>query len=243
MWGLGGLRVLGGAQGAGDSRVWGGTGAGGLRVLGAPGQGLVGGGLGQAVLGWAELGGRGYRALGSPRQPPTPSPQTGDAVPDLHPLFQGRPAHPQGLYPPPPAPQGVPPLRGLPRAPLMCPPFSLTPPVRGETCGTSMDLADTFYRRITSLPGDQAPVFMVKGIRGWTRGVLWGSHGGHGSAFLPGTRGPALCPRAACRPLLCGHHDGRRVTLHSGGVPQQVQGGWGWGGGGRGGQWGVTGTH
>ncbi|XP_029862780.1 AP-4 complex subunit mu-1 isoform X3 [Aquila chrysaetos chrysaetos] len=32
---------------------------------------------------------------------------------------------------------------------------------RGETCGTSMDLADTFYRRITSLPGDQAPVFMA----------------------------------------------------------------------------------
>ncbi|XP_059691206.1 AP-4 complex subunit mu-1 isoform X3 [Gavia stellata] len=32
---------------------------------------------------------------------------------------------------------------------------------RGETCGTSTDLADTFYRRITSLPGDQAPVFMA----------------------------------------------------------------------------------
>uniref|UniRef100_A0A8C8E7X1 Uncharacterized protein n=1 Tax=Otus sunia TaxID=257818 RepID=A0A8C8E7X1_9STRI len=32
---------------------------------------------------------------------------------------------------------------------------------RGETCGTGTDLADTFYRRITSLPGDQAPVFMT----------------------------------------------------------------------------------
>ncbi|NXJ58463.1 AP4M1 protein, partial [Spizaetus tyrannus] len=47
---------------------------------------------------------------------------------------------------------------------------------RGETCGTSTDLADTFYRRITSLPGDQAPVFMVKGIWGWTRGAHEGRH-------------------------------------------------------------------
>ncbi|XP_074427815.1 AP-4 complex subunit mu-1, partial [Larus michahellis] len=32
---------------------------------------------------------------------------------------------------------------------------------RGETCGTGTDLADVFYRGITSLPGDQAPVFMT----------------------------------------------------------------------------------
>ncbi|XP_075583633.1 AP-4 complex subunit mu-1 isoform X6 [Pelecanus crispus] len=34
---------------------------------------------------------------------------------------------------------------------------------RGESCGTSTDLADAFYRRITALPGDQAPVFMDYG--------------------------------------------------------------------------------
>ncbi|XP_062454910.1 AP-4 complex subunit mu-1 [Rhea pennata] len=32
---------------------------------------------------------------------------------------------------------------------------------RGEAGGTSPDLADTFYRKITALPGDQAPVFMA----------------------------------------------------------------------------------
>uniref|UniRef100_K7FVT4 AP-4 complex subunit mu-1 n=1 Tax=Pelodiscus sinensis TaxID=13735 RepID=K7FVT4_PELSI len=33
--------------------------------------------------------------------------------------------------------------------------------LRGEAAGSSMDLTDTFYRKITALPRDQAPVFMV----------------------------------------------------------------------------------
>ncbi|XP_052631011.1 AP-4 complex subunit mu-1 isoform X2 [Harpia harpyja] len=93
--------------------------------------------------------------------------QTGDAVPDLHPLFQGRPAHPQGL------PRG--------------------------------DLRHQYGPCRHLLPQNHLAA------------------GGPGPC-LHGTRGPALCPRAACRALLCGHHDGGCVALHSGGIPQQDYG-------------------
>ncbi|XP_054662766.1 AP-4 complex subunit mu-1 [Grus americana] len=60
---------------------------------------------------------------------------------------------------------------------------------RGETHGAGADLADVFYRRITSLPGDQAPVFMAHEGRHFV-------HVRHAGLYFVATATPDAAPFA-----------------------------------------------
>ncbi|XP_068780097.1 AP-4 complex subunit mu-1 isoform X2 [Struthio camelus] len=58
---------------------------------------------------------------------------------------------------------------------------------RGEAGATSQDLADTFYKKITALPGDQAPVFMVHEGRHFV-------HVRHAGLYVVATAAPDASP-------------------------------------------------
>lgn len=92
---------------------------------------------------------------------------------------------------------------------------------------------ESFYRKITALPGDQAPIFMVRcgwGLRAGMR-CGWGCRAGAGSGSPPpsspisnaGPRRAALRPRAARRALLRGHCSAEHLSVHRSGVPEQVR--------------------